>query len=497
MKIRKHCIGLFFLFLLLGGLGIWASTLPTVAAQTAQATPTPTPTPCATPATTSGRGRVVGSASACEATTSLPGKAGYAERGGGPGVVLSCDGFLALEGNKYFRIFPTNKTVEVGKPYVQFDFAVQWCDWPAGGEFTFVLTDPAGRTVTRTQGSSFTYSFDDTPVLGEYGLTIIGDAGTLRETFVVDMYRGPTLKMVDPVTGEEVGPQFFSYAQVNRQRGLQIRYLGFFPGETLEVALYRFGELGLYLYETWQVFSDKQGEFEEVLTFSDSLPEGQYLLVACHISMCNLTFDTVGEPVGPSNGVEAPLLIWRQFFLPASVLLARVDPVGAWDGLRLREGPGTSFARIGSLPANTLVTVLQGPERANGIDWYEVRAETDGREGWVSGEYLIFETDQRVSIPSERTRLSFSPGTTGVSFVAPLSAGEPLAYAIRALRGQSLIVETDRDDVVVNVLDSSQTPLTASEVSAGYWRFYIPQNDDYTVILDGSQRTRVRIEIPF
>ncbi|MBI1299806.1 SH3 domain-containing protein [bacterium] len=490
MTSHRQPIAAIVLFLLLGAVGIWISTVPAVAAPAAQATP------CATPSTRSGRGRAVGSASACESTAALPGKASFAERGGATDAVLPCEGFLSSQGNKFFSVFPSSTIVEVGKPYVNFDMAVQWCDWPTEDEFTFILTDPAGRTVTRTQGTYFTYRFADTPTPGEYGLTITGEAGTLRETFLVDLYRRPTLKLFDAVTGEEVAPWLVNSAPTNRQRGLQVHYAGFSPDETIEVGLYLPSAPGATLLETWQVISDEQGKFEEVLTFPDSLPQGYYLLMACSINWCSLIFDPVGEPWGSPNGVEPPPLAWQQFSLSAPTRPARVDPVGAWDGLRLREGPGTSFARIGSLPPNTLVTVLQGPDRANGIDWYEVRAESDGRQGWVSGEYLLFGVDSAISIPTERTRVSFSPGTTGASFSAPLSAGQPLAYGIRALRGQALIIETDRTDVVVNVVDSAQTPLTASDVGAGYWRFELPQNDDYTVILNGSQRTRVRIEIP-
>jgi hypothetical protein len=37
---------------------------------------------------------------------SFPGKVGYAGRGGGNPVVVSCKGFLSPEGSKFFSVFP-------------------------------------------------------------------------------------------------------------------------------------------------------------------------------------------------------------------------------------------------------------------------------------------------------------------------------------------------------------------------------------------------------
>jgi flagellar hook assembly protein FlgD len=42
------------------------------------------------------------------------------------------------------------------------------------------------------------------------------------------------------------------------------------------------------------------------------------------------------------------------------------------DGLSYRTGPGTDAARLGSLPAGTIVAVTRGPVSADGYSWYEV-----------------------------------------------------------------------------------------------------------------------------
>ncbi len=52
------------------------------------------------------------------------------------------------------------------------------------------------------------------------------------------------------------------------------------------------------------------------------------------------------------------------------------------DKLRMRSGPGASFAVIMLLDKGTIVTLLEGPRSANGLTWWRVRAP-NGAEGWV------------------------------------------------------------------------------------------------------------------
>jgi hypothetical protein len=60
---------------------------------------------------------------------------------------------------------------------------------------------------------------------------------------------------------------------------------------------------------------------------------------------------------------------------------ATVNTTGG-DMLRMRSGPGTSFAVISLLSKGTLVTILEGPRSADGLMWWRVRTP-DGKEGWV------------------------------------------------------------------------------------------------------------------
>lgn len=52
------------------------------------------------------------------------------------------------------------------------------------------------------------------------------------------------------------------------------------------------------------------------------------------------------------------------------------------DRLNLRAGPGLRFDILGKLDKGSLVTLLEGPYKQDGLAWWRVRAE-DGSEGWA------------------------------------------------------------------------------------------------------------------
>ena len=60
--------------------------------------------------------------------------------------------------------------------------------------------------------------------------------------------------------------------------------------------------------------------------------------------------------------------------------------------LRLRSGAGTSQTILDKLPVGTQMTLLEGPQAANGLTWWRVRT-LGGREGWVAGEELRTQPD--------------------------------------------------------------------------------------------------------
>lgn len=52
------------------------------------------------------------------------------------------------------------------------------------------------------------------------------------------------------------------------------------------------------------------------------------------------------------------------------------------DALNMRSAPGTGFSVVTRLPANTSVTLIEGPVDADGFRWWRVRTAS-GVEGWV------------------------------------------------------------------------------------------------------------------
>lgn len=60
--------------------------------------------------------------------------------------------------------------------------------------------------------------------------------------------------------------------------------------------------------------------------------------------------------------------------------------------LRLRSGGGLNHSVVGRLDPGTSMTLLSGPEHADGHAWWHIRT-SDGREGWVAGEDLRSQPD--------------------------------------------------------------------------------------------------------
>ena len=62
-------------------------------------------------------------------------------------------------------------------------------------------------------------------------------------------------------------------------------------------------------------------------------------------------------------------------------------------GLRLREQATTNAAVVTTVKDDTVVTVLEGPQDANGYSWWKVRTP-DGAEGWGAADWLVLKTEE-------------------------------------------------------------------------------------------------------
>lgn len=60
--------------------------------------------------------------------------------------------------------------------------------------------------------------------------------------------------------------------------------------------------------------------------------------------------------------------------------------------LRVRSGPGLENSVRGRLQPGAKMTLLAGPQAADGYSWWQIRAD-DGQEGWVAGNDLRAQPD--------------------------------------------------------------------------------------------------------
>ncbi len=82
--------------------------------------------------------------------------------------------------------------------------------------------------------------------------------------------------------------------------------------------------------------------------------------------------------------------------------------------LRLRSGPGTTYATLATMDTGTIGVITGAPVSANGYTWYPVDMQGYGA-GWTAGEYLI---------PSES-----SPTSTAVPSITPTGTSQIPATA--------------------------------------------------------------------
>ena len=92
------------------------------------------------------------------------------------------------------------------------------------------------------------------------------------------------------------------------------------------------------------------------------------------------------EPATPTPVIAANTPTPLPSTLIAPGIRAVVHGTGA-DQLSIRGGPGTANARIGMVADGVALKVLEGPETADGKQWWRIQLD-DGTVGWVVVDYL-------------------------------------------------------------------------------------------------------------
>ena len=72
------------------------------------------------------------------------------------------------------------------------------------------------------------------------------------------------------------------------------------------------------------------------------------------------------------------------------------------DTLNMRSSPGLSTSITRVLTMNTSGIVLQGPNRVDNFDWYQIRLG-DGTTGWVAAQYMRAGGSSSGSVTPTRT----------------------------------------------------------------------------------------------
>ncbi len=94
---------------------------------------------------------------------------------------------------------------------------------------------------------------------------------------------------------------------------------------------------------------------------------------------------TVVLPIGETEEVPAFTEI-----APGATVVVQ-GTTGA--GLNLRAQPTTEARLVGSAKEGDTLTVVEGPEEADGYVWWKLRT-ADGKEGWGAADWLVLKTEQ-------------------------------------------------------------------------------------------------------
>lgn len=145
------------------------------------------------------------------------------------------------------------------------------------------------------------------------------------------------------------------------------------------------------------------------------------------------------------------------------------------DTLNLREGPGLARARVTEMAHETRVTIIGGPQTADGFTWWHIRL-ADGTTGWAADQ-----------VEGTRTLIVTGP--------EPITIGDTLSVVTQSLnlrarpgvRSQQVVTLLRGTDLLV-----LEGPLNDSGLT--WWRARAPQGEEGWVAetVDGEQMVAVQ-----
>jgi hypothetical protein len=106
-------------------------------------------------------------------------------------------------------------------------------------------------------------------------------------------------------------------------------------------------------------------------------------------------------------------------------------------------------------------------------------------------------TSQQFStiLPYYQQRIRFVRGATGYTFTDDFSQGMPRAFVLGISAGQQLNVTT-QGNLTAAVIGLDGNPLPAASLQYGQWQYSIPRTGDYRLVLVGTGRDLISINIP-
>jgi photosystem II stability/assembly factor-like uncharacterized protein len=98
-------------------------------------------------------------------------------------------------------------------------------------------------------------------------------------------------------------------------------------------------------------------------------------------------------------------------------------------------------------------------------------------------------------VPASSQRIRFPQGGTSASLSVQMQRDKPQAYVLRARAGQTMLVDT-QGDVTVVLFGPNGTLLSPASGKPGEWRFDLPENGDYDLVLLGQKTVIMKVQIP-